>query len=46
MELIVCFDEEFYDSLDLRTGLPFNFSDNNINIYEEEYEYAAVEEAI
>lgn len=44
--LIVCFDEEYYDSLDSRTGLPFNFSDNNINIYEEEHEYAAVEEAI
>lgn len=43
---IVCFDEEYYDSLDSRTGLPFNFSDNNINIYEEEHEYAAVEEAI
>lgn len=44
--LIACFDEEYYDSLDSRTGLPFNISDNNINIYEEEHEYAAVEEAI
>lgn len=44
--LIVCFDEEYYDSLDSRTGLPFNYSDNNTNIYEEEHEYAAVEEAI
>lgn len=43
--LIVCFEEKYYDSLDSRTGLPFNYSDNN-TIYEEEHEYAAIEKAI
>ena len=40
-----CFDDEYYDLLDPETGLPLNYSDDT-NAYEEEHEYATVEEAV
>ena len=40
-----CFEDEYYDLLDPETGLPLNYSDDT-NAYEEEHEYATVEEAV
>ena len=40
-----CFDDEYYDLLDPETGLPLNYSDDT-NAYEEEHEYATIEEAV